>query len=636
LSGEALKSLTWLPAPRDFRAACAELAAAASGWGRGLRMLATHALSEAQLKRLAALIDELRAAGRPLAPLTPLKLGIIGNGTLNLIVPALVASAARHGIDLTCVATDYGLGVQAALDPDSELNRAGCDAVLIALDHRGLPLRPGVLDPAGAADSVDDAVALVGQLRAALAKTGALSIVQTLAVPPEPLFGSFDRLVAGSWPHTIDRFNAALLESLKDSRDVLFDVAALAQSVGLAEWHSPTQWNLAKLPFAGAYLPLYADHLARVLGALRGKSRRCLILDLDNTLWGGVIGDDGLEGIVLGEGDPTGEAFLSVQRLALSLRERGIALAVSSKNTDEIARLPFRKHPEMLLREDHIAVFQANWNDKASNIRAIAEEMALGLDSLVFLDDNPAERELVRRFLPEVAVPELPEDPALYARTLAMAGYFEAVAFSDEDRKRADFYQDNARRVALKAKAGDVDAYLASLDMHITFQPFDAYGRVRIAQLISKSNQFNLTTRRYGEAEVEALERDPQAFTLQIRLKDVFGDNGMISVIVCRPRSPGVWEIDTWLMSCRVLGRGVEVMALREILAEARERGISEVIGVYRPTDRNALVKDHYAKLGFRDLGPGADGHEWSIAADAEVKAPPMTVERLGFASVGA
>jgi FkbH-like protein len=290
----------------------------------------------------------------------------------------------------------------------------------------------------------------------------------------------------------------------------------------------------------------------------------------------------------------------------------------------------------MLLRENHIAVFQANWNDKASNIRAIADEMALGLESLVFLDDNPAERGLVRQFLPEVAVPELPEDPALYARTLAMAGYFEAVAFSDEDRKRADFYQDNAQRVALKSKAGNVDEYLASLDMRITFQPFDAYGRMRITQLIAKSNQFNLTTRRYGEAEVEDLEGDARAFTLQIRLKDVFGDNGMISVVICRPRSPSVWEIDTWLMSCRVLGRGVETMALREILAEARARGVAEVVGVYRPTERNIIVKDHYAKLGFRDLGATAEGHEWAISTDIEVQAPPMVVERLGFAPVGA
>jgi FkbH-like protein len=634
VSAEFLKTLAWLPKPDDFRAACATVTAAQAHWGRDLRRLANHALTEAQLKRLAGVIAELRAQGRALAPLSPFKLGLIGNGTLDLIAPALVASAARHGVDLTCVTTDYGQAAQQALDPGSALNQARCDAVLIALDHRGLPLRPSVIDPADAAVSVDEAVAFVGRLRAAMRDaSGAQCVIQTLAAPPEPLFGSLDRATPGSMRQVTEAFNTALVASLAGSRDLVFDVASLAQAVGLAEWHSPTQWNMAKLPFAGAWLPLYADHAARILGALRGKSRRALILDLDNTLWGGVIGDDGIEGIVLGEGDPTGEAFLSVQRLALALRERGIALAVSSKNTDEIARGPFRSHPEMLLKESHIAVFQANWNDKASNIKAIADELALGLESLVFLDDNPVERGLVRQLLPEVAIPELPDDPALYARTLAMAGYFEATAFSDEDRKRADFYQSNAQRVALKSQVGGVEDYLASLAMVITFQPFDGAGRVRIAQLIAKSNQFNLTTRRYNEADVEALERDPAVFTLQVRLRDVFGDNGMISVVVCRPRGAAAWEIDTWLMSCRVLGRGVEAMVLKEILAEARHRGVTEVFGTYLPTERNALVVDHYRKLGFEQVSADADGRtEWRIRAETEIAAPPMAIERLGGA----
>jgi FkbH-like protein len=252
---------------------------------------------------------------------------------------------------------------------------------------------------------------------------------------------------------------------------------------------------------------------------------------------------------------------------------------------------------------------------------------------MVLLDDNPVERGLVRELLPQVAVPELPDDPALYARTLAAAGYFESVAFSEEDVKRAGYYQDNARRVSLQKQAGDVDAYLASLEMEITFQPFDATGRARITQLINKSNQFNLTTRRYTEAEVTEAERDPRCFTLQVRLSDRFGDNGMISVVICRYRSYSEWEIDTWLMSCRVLGRRVEQMVLRQILDAAKRYNVQTLIGIYRPTDRNKLVEDHYHKLGFSLSERHEDGTTtWTLdVATTNVESAPMTVRCLGF-----
>jgi FkbH-like protein len=432
--------------------------------------------------------------------------------------------------------------------------------------------------------------------------------------------------------HLISEVNRGLAASLAGSPDLLLDVAGLAATVGLAEWHDPTLWNMAKLPIASAFVPLYADHVCRLIAALRGKSRRCLILDLDNTLWSGVIGDDGLEGIVIGQGDATGEAHLTVQQTALALRGRGIVLAVSSKNNDDVARSPFREHAEMALREDHFAVFQANWDDKATNITAIARELDLGIDAMVFLDDNPAERRLVRDMLPSVAVPELPSDPALYARTLLASGYFEALAFSGEDRKRADFYQDNARRVALQARAGDLEAYLASLAMVITFQPFDGAGRSRIAQLIAKSNQFNLTTRRYTEAQVAAAEADPACFTRQIRLSDIFGDNGMICVVICRPdeADAAAWEIDTWLMSCRVLGRKVEQATLAEILREAGARGIERLIGIHRPTARNKMVESHYANLGFTQIRrePDATTH-WALnVATAVIPDVPMKICR--------
>ena len=627
-------SLSWLQRPpTDFAARCRSVREDAEP-GLRLRELAQYGLDENQLDRLAGSVTHLQKANIALGPLIDFKLGILSNSTLDFIVPALIGSALRYGIALECVKADYDQVIQAALSPDSAVNLCKPDAVLLAIDYRSLPLRAKAGMAEEAAAAVSAAVGYIQSIRAGLKQNaGAVCILQTFAPPPERLFGSLDRVLPGTLANMTERVNSALAESVLGSEDILVDVAGLAETVGLAAWHDATQWNMAKLPFSSTYLPLYADHVARVIGALRGKSRRCLVLDLDNTVWGGIVGDDGVEGIQCAQGDATGEAHLSVQRLALALRSRGVVLAVSSKNNDDIARRPFREHPEMLLKEEHIAVFQANWNDKATNISAIAGELSLGIDSMVLLDDNPAERELVRRLLPQVAVPELPEDPALYARTLNAAGYFEAVVFSQEDTQRADFYQNNARRVTLQKQAGDLDAYLASLNMEITFQPFDATGRARIAQLISKSNQFNLTTRRYSETEVAQLECKAEIFTLQVRLSDIFGDNGMIGVVICRSRPYAVWEVDTWLMSCRVLGRGVERMVLRELLDHARRDGVRTLIGTYRPTDRNKLVERHYERLGFDRTATQADGTTvWELAvSSASAEAAPMKVTSIGF-----
>ncbi|WP_246791340.1 HAD-IIIC family phosphatase [Bradyrhizobium commune] len=564
-----------------------------------------------------------------MAPLAPFRLGLIGNGTLDLIIPVLVATAARHGFSLECVTGAYDQYLQDALDPESALNKAGVDAVLVALDHRGLSLQPTPGNRQAADDAVEDAIKLLGTIRHAIGRnSGAPCIVQTLAAPPEGLFGSFDRALPGTARHLIDDFNRRLAESIAGSSDLLFDVAGVAETVGLADWHSPPLWNLAKLPFANSFVPLYADHVVRIIGAMRGKSRRCLVLDLDNTVWGGIIGDDGMDGIKIAQGDATGEAHLSVQQLALALRERGVVLAVSSKNTDSVARRPFKEHPDMLLREDHIAVFQANWEDKASNIRAIAKELALGLESLVFLDDNPVERALIRRELPQVGVPELEEDPANYARTLAAAGYFEAIGFSDEDRTRAEMYQGNARRLSLMGQTTDIESYLRSLDMRIVYGAVDSRSRARVTQLINKSNQFNLTTQRYSEPQVEQLERSPDVMTLHARLIDKFGDNGIICVIICRTTAPGIWTIDTWLMSCRVLGRRVEQAVLAEIVKQARASGIATVIGEYRPTDKNGMVAEHYQRLGFTGVSRTADGaSRWELSTGVKLDDAPMTVE---------
>ena len=437
-------------------------------------------------------------------------------------------------------------------------------------------------------------------------------LLQTVVAPVEPLFGSLDAVEPGAVHSLIAALNLQIATLARERHVVCVDIARAAHWIGLEHWDDPGRWHAAKLPFAPDALPLYADIVGRTLGALKGKARKCLVLDLDNTLWGGVIGDDGVEGIRLGQGSALGEAYLAIQRLALDLRRRGVILAVCSKNEDAAARLPFRDHPEMVLTEDHIAVFHANWTDKATNIRTIAQTLNIGLDSLVFLDDNPAEREMVRRELPMVAVPELPDDPALYPRALACAGYFETVSIVEEDRTRADTYRANAERQAL-ASTSDMAGYLASLDMDCEIRPFNAVGRGRITQLINKSNQFNLTTRRYTESEVAAVETDPNKCTMQIRLRDRFGDNGMISVIIFDKRGE-IWEAETWLMSCRVLGRRVEEAALAYAASAAKRDGAHWLQGRYIPSDKNRMVAEHYGKLGFELIEGAADtGSVWRL-----------------------
>lgn len=591
-----LTELPWLPRlAEDFKVALAE-AVAAPDAVRRLRLLANHRLPEPQLARLAKALGRLDE--RP--GLAPFRLAVLSNATMDLVLPLLSVAALRHGLALDLYAAPYDQAVQQALDPSSALHAFKPDAVLLAFDSRAYGLaEPALADPEGA---VKAALGKVATIRSGLAVP---LIVQTAAPPPEPLFGSFDRRVAGVPLALCSTFN----DRLAEGGDVLLDVAALAQHIGLENWHDPARWYLAKLPFAPAMGPLYADHVARLLAALRGKARKCLVLDLDNTIWGGIIGDDGLEGIKLGQGDAVGEAHLAVQRAALELRARGVVLAVCSKNDDAVARRPFTDHPDMALHLDHIAVFQANWIDKPTNLKAIAKQLNIGTDALVFLDDNPVERALVRREMSEVAVPELPDDPALYPRMLLSAGYFEAVAFSAEDRDRAGQYQANAKRAAMETSATDLDSYLRSLQMRLHLAGFDPMGRARIAQLINKSNQFNLTTRRYTESEVARLEKDEAVFTLQARLVDCFGDNGMISVAICRKGSE--WDIECWLMSCRVLGRKVEHAVLATMAEAAVAEGARALIGRYAPSGRNSMVEDHYAKLGFAAAGRDGEATLW-------------------------
>jgi FkbH-like protein len=608
-----LVDLPWLPrTPADFRERLKAIEADPDAdWAASLRALAGCALNVNQAMALARTYSKL-SARRPAGAWARFKLGLVSNATTDFLKPLLEAAALRHGVALELCVADFGQAMQSALDPGSEINRFGADAVLLAIDHRGLPFRSasdGAWPPYDAARAIDE----LGAIREGFRRHGgAISLVQTLPAPPELLFGSLDAALGGSLRAAIAQFNAGIAADVPRAGDLLVDVEWLAQSVGLDHWYDDRNWYIARLPFAQRVLPLYADFVARIPAAMRGKSRKVLALDLDNTIWGGVIGDDGLEGIALNPGDARGEAFRAVQQMAADLRRRGVVLVVCSKNDDATARLPFREHPGMVLKEDDIAVFVANWSDKASNLERIARQLELGLDAFVFLDDNPVERAQVREALPQVAIPELGDDPSTYARTVLAAGYFESVALTADDLARAEQYRNNARRTQLQESSRDLGEFLRSLDSQIRYAPFDAAGRKRITQLINKTNQFNLTTRRYTEAQVTQFETSPDHYTLQVSVSDRFGDNGMVSVVICE-RNGTEWRIDSWLMSCRVLNRRIEEAICNKLASDAREAGAQRLVGEYLPTERNGIVADLYERLGFEPDGTAGAGRRWTL-----------------------
>lgn len=622
--------MLWLRSPPEqVRALLRELAAEAemprSGLTERVLQLANTRLDEIQLGKLGRLARKARSA---LGDLSLVKVGVLGDGTLSLLVDPLVGTGIRHGVLLDVVEGGYGAALQEANDPRSLLCRSGLDVAVVALDRRLAGLDRPAASPSEAAERVYAAFERVEIIVQGLKPhVRGPVLVQTLVPPLEPFFGSYDRVELSS-PHSmVEQFNSRLADWARSGEIVIVDIARLAAAIGLESWDDPRHWHASKLSFAPELTPVYCDVVARTVGSVMGKSKKALVLDLDNTLWGGVIGDDGIGGITIGQGSASGEAHLAIQQLALDLRARGVVLAVCSKNEETVARGPFKEHPEMLLREEHIAVFQANWTDKASNLRAIARALNIGVDALVFLDDNPFEREQVRSELPSVAVPELPDDPAYYPRVLAAAGYFETVAFTAEDRQRASQYQANAARAALLRDAGDITAYLKSLEMVCTIGRVDPICRARVAQLINKSNQFNLTTKRYTEQEIAGLEEDPSVHAIQVRLADRLGDNGIISVVIARLEGHS-WLIDTWLMSCRVLGRDVERTVLNHLVEAARRSGAEFLVGRYLPTAKNGIVADHYAKLGFdhvQDLEGG--GSEWRLLlANYSAQETPMRV----------
>jgi FkbH-like protein len=604
--------MDWLPPIGDFRQRLKEGASDdPPARLERLAALAQHRLGFLETLQLDRAIGQAGTAAAD--GFARLRVALIGSATLDQLAPGIRVAGLRRRLLFEVQTGRYGQYRQEVLDPGSSLHRFAPQIVLLSVGaHDALGEVALTASEAEAEAALAKAVADLRQLWRTIRQALKSSVIQqTFLDHAAPIFGSFDRSVPAAPARLASRLNDAVADAARQDGVALLDLAAQAQRDGIDAWFDVRRWLQAKQEIAPEAAALYGELFARIVAAQRGLSRKCLVLDLDNTLWGGVIGDDGLDGIVLGEGSALGEAHLALQHYARGLKERGVILAVCSKNDPTTAEAAFRDHPEMLLKRSDIAAFVANWTDKAQNLETIAAQLNIGVDSLVFVDDNPVERARVRAALPMVAVPELPDDPALYVRTLANAGYFEAVSFTREDRERAELYAKDAERGAALSEASSMDSFLAGLGMSVGHGPFAKNDLARVTQLVNKTNQFNTTTRRYSAEEIATRTSAHEYITLQFRLRDRFGDNGLVSTMILGPDGdePAAFDVESWVMSCRVFGRELEFEAMNIAVETALRRNARAFFADYVPTAKNAVIKDLYASLGFSAVavaaGPG-------------------------------
>lgn len=426
------------------------------------------------------------------------------------------------------------------------------------------------------------------------------SIIQnTIMESDDKVYGSFGCKLEQSFVFQTRKLNYLIQsEALKRKNVFLADFWGMQMYLGRNFVFDSKMYHLGKLVISAEYLPIFAKIVTDIIKSIIGRNIKCIVLDLDNTLWGGIVSETGVEKIEIGALGK-GHAFTDFQIWLKELKKRGILLAVCSKNDENVAKAPFLEHPEMVLKLDDFVFFIANWNDKVSNIQQIQKALNIGIDSFVFIDDNPFERELVRTMLPGVIVPELPEDPAEYVEYLKEMNLFETTAYSNEDAARTKQYQTEEKRKNLRDSVKTYDEYLKSLEMIAEMKPFDEFQVPRISQLTNRSNQFNLRTIRYSEKEIQDIIADPSRIGLYVTLKDKFGDYGLIGVLILNRKDERTLFIDTWLMSCRVLKRGVEEYIINKLVQLAKDAGVSDLMGEYVKTPKNSMVKDVYENFGF-------------------------------------
>lgn len=546
--------------------------------------------------------DLKKLSKKELPNAAPIKIALLADTATQYIHQAIKGMGVANNVSYQVYEADYNQIDRQVYDPTSELYDYKPDFVLILRSSEHLLHQFYKLSAAEQGGFAAQQTAYIDSLYQTItAKLKCKVLVNTYFELNDSVFGNYAGKVGQSFLYQVRKLNVEVMDLAHEHKNMfLLDMASIIGTMGYHHTFDPKLYINGDIVYNFEVLPVMAQHVHAVIQSITGSFKKCLILDLDNTTWGGIIGDDGMQGIKVGHLG-VGKAFTELQMWAKQLKNRGIILAVCSKNTESIAKEPFESHPDMVLRLDDIAVFVANWENKVNNIRHIQSVLNIGFDSMVFLDDNPFERAMVQDGIPQLTVPNLPEDPVEYLGYLRGLNLFETASYTEEDSERTKKYIEEGKRVVFQRSFENEGQFLESLDMVSEVAVFTAFTIPRVAQLTQRSNQFNLRTKRYTEAEVQQMAESDKFYTFSLTLEDKFGDHGLISALILEAQGDALL-IDTWIMSCRVLKRGMEKFTMFCIASEAKKHGFKKLVGEYIPTAKNGIVEDHYAQLGFESV----------------------------------
>ena len=529
-----------------------------------------------------------------------IKIAIIGDSATQFIVQSIRAIGYENKLDLDIFESEFNQIQSQVLDEDSEMYKFNPKIIVVFQSSQKLLQKYNKIQTTEQHNLAERELHNIENLYQTLNKNiNAKIIYYNYNEINDSVYGNFANKTESSFIFQLRKLNYRLMElSTKLSDFYICDISSIQNNIGRQKFFQNSIYINADMHLSIDTLPQVASETLDIINSINGKFKKCIIVDLDNTLWGGIIGDDGIENIQIGNLG-IGKAFTEFQYWLKKMKNRGIIIAVCSKNTESVAKQPFINHPEMVLKLKDIAVFVANWDNKADNIRKIQSILNIGFDSMVFLDDNPFERNIVRENIDDICVPELPEDPAEYLDFIYNLNLFETNSVSFEDTKRTELYQIETKRKAVENSFTNIDDYLKKLDMTSNVSTFNSFNIPRVAQLSQRSNQFNLRTVRYTEEEIKIIAESKDYYTFTFTLKDKYGDNGLISVVVLKQINNKTLFIDTWFMSCRVLKRGMENFVLNTIVDFASKNNFSTIKGEYIKTQKNDLVINHYRNLGF-------------------------------------